>query len=81
MISQEGCWSGVRVGSGGSQPTVASSGIRYGSHHQQQQKYSRYDEFDLASWFYIEFIGAKKHLVTGLSSYIGPPQRSKFLIS
>jgi hypothetical protein len=29
---------------------VAFSGglrIRYGSHHQQQQKYSRYDEFDL----------------------------------
>jgi hypothetical protein len=25
---------------------------------------------------YVEFIGAKKHLVLGLSSHIGPPQGS-----
>jgi hypothetical protein len=29
-----------------------------------------------ASEDYIEFIGAKKHLVLGLLSYIGPPQGS-----
>src|SRR5215467_9622449 len=33
---------------------------------------------ELAGWHgdYEEFIGAKKHLVLGLLSHIGPPQRS-----